>query len=49
MTTRGFKEKEFKKIVYWINEAIINKNNPKNLLKIKKEVLLLCKKFPIYS
>jgi glycine hydroxymethyltransferase len=49
MTTRGLKEKEFRQIAYFINEAIINRNNSKVLMKIKKEVKILCKKFPIYK
>ncbi len=48
MTTRGFKEKEFKKIVYWIDETIKNKNNNTILKNIQKEVKILCKRFPIY-
>ena len=44
LTTRGMKEKEMKKIAFWINEVI---SNPKSYLKIKKEVKKLCKRFPI--
>ena len=43
-TTRGMKEKEMKKIAFWINEVI---SNPKSTLKIKKEVKNLCQKFPL--
>ena len=44
VTTRGMKEKEMKKIAFWINEVI---SNPKSIPKIKKEVKKLCQKFPI--
>ena len=44
LTTRGMKEKEMKKIAFWINEVI---SNPKSTLKIKREVKKLCQKFPI--
>ena len=44
ITTRGMKEKEMKKIAFWINEII---SNPKSYFKIKKEIKKLCQKFPI--
>ncbi len=46
-TTRGMKEKEIKKIAYWIDCAIKNRDNKKELTKIGKEVKTLCKKFPV--
>ena len=44
ITTRGMKEKEMRKIAFWINEVISNR---KSISKIKKEVKKLCQKFPI--
>jgi glycine hydroxymethyltransferase len=44
LTTRGMKEKEMKKIAFWINEVI---SNPKSYQKIRGEVKKLCQKFPI--
>lgn len=44
VTTRGMKEKEMRKIAFWINEVISNR---KSALRIKKEVKKLCQKFPI--
>ena len=44
ITTRGMKEKEMIKIAAWINEVI---SNPKSVVKIRKEVKSLCKKFPL--
>jgi len=48
VTTRGMKEKEIKLIAKWIGKAIENHQNKKLLNKIHKEVIALCKKFPIY-
>ena len=47
ITTRGMKEKEVKQIAEWINGAIENRNNKKVLNKLHKEVIKMCKKFPI--
>jgi len=44
LTTRGMKEKEMKKIAFWINEVILN---PKFCSQVKKEIKKLCQKFPI--
>lgn len=49
MTTRSMKEKEMVKVAEWINEACENIDNKKELKKIRKEVVELCKKFPLYS
>lgn len=47
ITTRKFKEKECVKVAEWMIQALKNKDNKKELAKIRKEVLALCKKFPI--
>lgn len=47
-TTRGMKEREIKLIAGWINATIENHQNAKILKKIHKEVMVLCKQFPIY-
>ncbi len=44
LTTRGMREREMKKIAFWINEVI---SNPASAKKIKTEVKKLCRKFPI--
>lgn len=44
ITTRGMKEKEMKKIAFWISEVI---SKPKAYLKVRKEIKKLCKKFPL--
>ena len=43
VTTRGMREKEMKKIAFWINEVI---SKPSSASQIKKEVKKLCQKFP---
>lgn len=48
ITTRGMKEKEIRLVAKWINEAIENRSNPKILKALHKEVIALCKKFPLY-
>jgi len=44
ITTRGMKEKEMKKIAFWISEVI---SKPKAYLKVRKEVKKLCQRFPL--
>lgn len=48
VTTRGFKEQEVIQIVYWIDEAIKKRDDDTFLSNLKKNVVALCKKFPIY-
>jgi glycine hydroxymethyltransferase len=47
ITTRGMKEKEIKIIAGWINKAIENHADEKALANLHKEVIKLCKKFPL--
>lgn len=47
ITTRGMKEKEIKIIASWINQAVENRADKKALEKLHKEVIKLCKKFPL--
>ena len=47
MTTRGFKEEEFRQLGRWIARRINNKDNPEEIEKIKQEVLECTKKYPI--
>ena len=48
MTTRGFKEEEFKLVANIIVDTIRNRNDKDALEKNKQRVLDLTKKFPIY-
>jgi glycine hydroxymethyltransferase len=49
VTTRGIKEKEIDMIVDFIDRAITGRGDEDKLQEIKKEVLALTKKFPLYS
>jgi len=49
ITTRGFKEKEAETVVYWIDEAIKNKDDQAFIEKLKVKVEQFCKDFPIYE
>jgi glycine hydroxymethyltransferase len=48
ITTRGIKEKEIDTIVDLIDRAIIGRDDERELQAIKKEVVALTKKFPLY-
>ncbi len=48
LTTRGMKEPQMQKIAQFIDDALNVKDNRKKLREIKKEVLRLTKKFPLY-
>ena len=48
VTTRGFKESEMNVIGESIAVVIDNYENEKTLNKVKKDILELCKKFPLY-
>lgn len=49
MTTRGLKEKDFIKIGLLISKALKNKDDENMLKSIKKEVIELTSKFPLYK
>lgn len=48
ITTRGMTEKHMTQIAGWIVSALKNANNDGELVKIRSEVLALCKDFPVY-
>lgn len=48
MTTRGFKEAEFKQVALWISRALKNKDNAEELAKIREEVRELTVNYPIH-
>jgi glycine hydroxymethyltransferase len=48
MTARGMKEPEMKMLAEFIDQAINKRNNNNELEKIKQQVLVLTKKFPLY-
>lgn len=47
MTTRGFKEDEFRYVARLIDEALKNRENSEKLAKVHSKVLELTKKFPL--
>jgi glycine hydroxymethyltransferase len=49
LTTRGMKEKEMKKVAFFIDEAITKRDDEKVLKKVQEGVLALTKEFPIYQ
>ena len=48
MTTRGFKEKEFRQVADIIDKAFKNRDNDNILENLKKEVLNLTSKYPLW-
>lgn len=49
VTTRGFKEKEVGLLSHWVADVLDDINNEKNISKVKEQVLLLCRDFPVYG
>ncbi len=49
MTTRGFKQAEARQIAGWICDIIDNVKDESVIERIKGEVLVLCKRFPVYG
>lgn len=48
VTTRGFKEKEITLLSNWIADILDDINNETTIAKVKEQVLLLCREFPVY-
>lgn len=49
ITTRGLKEKDCLKIVDLIDNVLKNKDNPKELAKVKKKVNTMMEKYPLFQ
>ena len=49
ITSRGMKEEQMERIAEWMRFAIENRDNPKELAKIKKEVADFARLFPLPS
>ncbi|CAM2790587.1 serine hydroxymethyltransferase [Legionella steigerwaltii] len=49
VTTRGFKEKEITLLTNWIADILDDINNETTIAKVKEQVLLLCREFPVYK
>lgn len=48
ITRRGFKEKESAKLANWMCDILSKINDDKVIKSIKKKVLMICQKFPVY-
>ncbi len=49
ITTRGFKEQEVKLLAAWIADILDNIQDKTIQERVRKEVVTLCKKFPVYG
>lgn len=49
MTTRGFKEDEFKKIAGWIKKVLVNIGDENIYNEVRTEVRDLCVQYPLYG
>lgn len=49
LTTRGFQEHEFKKVVDLIDDVLQNPEDENNLSSVKQNVQEMCEKFPLYD
>ncbi len=49
VTTRGFKEKEIKFLSDWVADILDNINDEAIIARVKAQVLLLCREFPVYG
>ena len=47
VTTRGMKEPEMEKIANWMNEVITNIKDESMFVRVKAEVMEMCKNFPV--
>ena len=48
-TTRGFKEKEIVLLTNWLADVLDNVNDDSVIARVKTQVLLLCREFPVYG
>lgn len=49
ITTRGFKKQETKQVANWICDVLDDIKNASKIADIKKQVLDICKRFPVYE
>lgn len=49
ITSRGLKEKDCLKVVDFIDAALMNRNNEKELAKIRKKVNTMMQKYPLFA
>ncbi|HBV40633.1 MAG TPA: serine hydroxymethyltransferase, partial [Erwinia sp.] len=49
VTRRGFKEAEVRRLAGWIGDILDNINDEATIERVKKQVLELCARFPVYA
>ncbi len=49
VTTRGFKEAEIERLIGWTCDVLKDLTNEATIERVKKEVLAMCKRFPVYQ
>lgn len=49
VTTRGFKEAEVQQLAHWICDVLDDIDNQEVIERVRKDVLALCKRFPVYQ
>lgn len=49
ITTRGLKEKEVKEVAHWVCDILDNLKDSARVEKVRKQVMALCRQFPVYS
>lgn len=49
ITTRGFKNKEAELVSNWVADVLDNLDDQVTLARVKAQVLLLCREFPVYA
>lgn len=49
VTTRGFKEKECEQLANWMCDILDDMQNETVIAKVKKDVVALCQRFPVYT
>ncbi len=49
LTTRGMKEEEMRQVGLWISEALHNRTDATRLGKIRRQVLEMAERFPLYA
>ncbi|MFI4962620.1 MAG: serine hydroxymethyltransferase, partial [Legionellales bacterium] len=49
ITTRGFKDKETALVSNWVADVLDNLNDTATIARVKAQVLLLCREFPVYG
>jgi len=49
LTTRGMKEDEMRQIAAWLDKVVTNQADEKVLADVKKDIVELCRKYPLYT